>query len=119
MGGSSGEIQDLTSRLVDRVTAYGMEVGTEKSKIMTTNTNNITADISMNGWKLEEVTSFKYLGTTVVQGWHLLSRSLHQDCLSNGSNGQIKQDTAVQRHQLRKQVQVVQVSCHLHPPLRL
>ena len=25
-----------------------------------------------------------------MQGWHLLSRSLHQDCLSNGSKSQIK-----------------------------
>ena len=35
---------------------------------------------------------------------------------SNGSNGQTKQDLAEQHHQLRKQDQVVQVSCHLHPP---
>ena len=48
-----------------------------------------------------------------MQGWHLLSRNLYQDCFSNGSNGQIKQDMAVQHHQLCKQVQAVQVSCHL------
>ena len=47
--------------------------------------------------------------------WHLLSRSLHQDCLSNGSNDQTKQDLSVQHHQLHKQVQALQVSCHLHP----
>ena len=41
-----------------------MEVTTEKRKIMTNSTNNISADISMNGQKLEEVTSFKYLGAT-------------------------------------------------------
>ena len=41
--------------------AYGMEVKTEKSKIMTHSTDNI----SMNGQKLEEVTSFKYLGATL------------------------------------------------------
>ena len=41
--------------------AYGLEVSTEKSKIMTNNTNNISADISMNGQRLEDVTSFKYL----------------------------------------------------------
>ena len=28
MGGSSGESQDLTNRLVDRATAYGIEVST-------------------------------------------------------------------------------------------
>ena len=69
MGGSSGEPQDLTNRLEDRATAYGMEVGTERSKIVTNSTNNISADICMNGQQLEKVTSFMYLGAI---------------CLSNG-----------------------------------
>ena len=55
MSGSNGELQDLTNRLVDRATAYEIEVTTEKKKIMTNSTNNISADISMNGQKLEEV----------------------------------------------------------------
>ena len=49
MGNSNGERQDLTNRLVDRATAYGMEVGTEKNKVMINSTNNISADISLNG----------------------------------------------------------------------
>ena len=32
---------------------------------------------------------------------------------------QTKQGMAVQHHQLRKQIQALQVSCHLHPPLWL
>ena len=44
-----------------------MEVTTEKSKIMTNSMNNISADISMNGQKLEEVTSFKYLGANLCK----------------------------------------------------
>ena len=36
MGGSVDEFQDLTNRLIDRATAYGMELVTEESKIMTT-----------------------------------------------------------------------------------
>ena len=48
IGGSYGEVQDLTDRFMDKATAHGMEVSTEKSKIM-----------------LEEVTSFKYLGATL------------------------------------------------------
>ena len=36
MDGSNSELQDLPNRLVDRVTAYEMEVSTEKSMIMTT-----------------------------------------------------------------------------------
>ena len=44
-----------------------MEASTEKSKIMTNCTNNISADISMNGQKLVEVTSFQYLGATLCK----------------------------------------------------
>ena len=45
-----------------------MEVSTEKSKIMTTSTNNISAKFSMKDQKLEEVTSLKYLhGSNPVQ----------------------------------------------------
>ena len=44
-----------------------MEVSTEKSKVMTSSTNNISAAISMNGQMLEEVTSFQYLGATLCK----------------------------------------------------
>ena len=44
-----------------------MEVRTENSKIMTISMNNISADISMNSQKLEEVISFKYLGATLCK----------------------------------------------------
>ena len=44
MGSSNGELQDLTNGLADRATAYGMEVSTEKSKIMTNSTNDIRAE---------------------------------------------------------------------------
>ena len=54
LGSNKGEFQDITNRL--RATAYGMKVITEKSKLVTNSTNNISADISINGQKLEEVT---------------------------------------------------------------
>ena len=44
-----------------------MEVSTEKSKITTYSMNNISAHMSMNGKKLEEVTNCKYLETTVCK----------------------------------------------------
>ena len=73
MGSRNSEILDLTNRLVDRATAYGMEVTTEKRKIMISSTNNIRADISMNGQKLEEVwlvhvTCHDSLSKTILQG---------------------------------------------------
>ena len=67
MGGSNGELQDLTNRLVHRATAYGIEVSTEKSKITINSMKNISADISTSGQKLEEVTIFKYLGATLCK----------------------------------------------------
>ena len=44
-----------------------MEVSIEKSGIMTNSVNNINADISINGQKLEEVTTFKYQGATLYK----------------------------------------------------
>ena len=78
MGDSNGELQDLTNRLVDRATAYAIEVGTEKSKIMTNSTNNISADIYQCKYLLErsEVRGgdqFQAPESNPVQGWHLLS----------------------------------------------
>ena len=61
-----------------------------RNKAMTNSTNNISADIIINGQKLEEVISFKYLGATLCKEWHLLSRNSHQDCLSNGQTKQGK-----------------------------
>ena len=73
MNGSNGELRDLTNRLIDRATAYGLEVITEKSEIMNNSTNNISADINMNGQKLEEVwlvhvTCHDSLSKTILQG---------------------------------------------------
>ena len=44
-------VKDLTNRLVDRAMAYGMEVSTENSKIMTNSTNKISAVVSIRGQK--------------------------------------------------------------------
>ena len=62
VGGSDGELQDFTNRLVDRTMAYGMGVSTEQSKIVTNSTKNISIDVSQNGQRPEEVTTFKGLG---------------------------------------------------------
>ena len=59
MGGSNGELEDLTNRLVDRATAYGMKVSKEKRKDHDQQ--------HKQHQKLEEVTSFKYLGATLCK----------------------------------------------------
>ena len=65
MAGSSNELQDFTNILVARARVNGMEVSTEKSKVIVNSTNEISVNITMNGEPLEEVTSFKYLGATL------------------------------------------------------
>ena len=56
------ELANLIERLDKASTAYGMEISTEKTKLMTSNTSGINTEIKVNGQKLETVTSFKYLG---------------------------------------------------------
>ncbi|KAH3699738.1 hypothetical protein DPMN_074700 [Dreissena polymorpha] len=53
------ELQDLTDRLYDMTEVYEVDVSTEKSRIIADSMNNTCADITMNGEKLEDVTSFK------------------------------------------------------------
>ena len=65
MGGRDGKLQHLLSRLVERATVYGIIDRAENSKLMTNNTNTISADTSMNGQKLDEVNSSTYVGATL------------------------------------------------------
>ena len=55
---------------------------------MTNSTNNISADVSMNG-QTRGGDQFQVPGSNPVQGWHLLSRSPHHNCLSNGRNARL------------------------------
>ena len=61
------ELQNLTDSLSGRACAYGMEISTEKSKIMVNSINCDSADIHMNGEMLEEVNQFKYLGSILTK----------------------------------------------------
>ena len=66
MGGNEEELQDLTSRLEKAAGAYGMEVSSEKSKILVNSHKQLPkTNITMNGQILEEVENFKYLGSTL------------------------------------------------------
>ena len=87
LGSSSGELQDFTNRLIDKAMAYEMEVSTEKSKIRTKSTNNISAVVSTKS-KGRGVDQSQVPGSNPVQEWHLHCRNPHQDCLSNGQTKQ-------------------------------
>ena len=68
IAGSNDELQELTDKLADRSNAYGMEMCSEKSNVMVnTHNNGISVNIMMNDQKLEEVHSFKYLGSVITK----------------------------------------------------
>ena len=65
LAGEEEELANLVERLDKASTAYGMEISAKKTKLMT-NTSGINPEITVNGQKLEIVTSFKYLGSVVT-----------------------------------------------------
>ena len=66
MGDSESELQDITTRPEEKARAYGMEVSSEKSKILVNSTyQNTPINIIMTGQNLEEVDSFKNPGYTL------------------------------------------------------
>ena len=67
MGGSNDELQELKDRLSNSAREYGMEISSDKSKVMVNSGDNTTVQISMNGQQLEEVMAFKYLGATLTK----------------------------------------------------
>ena len=66
LAGGEEELANLVERLDKASTAYGMEISTGKSKLMTNNTSGINTEIKVNGQKLETVTSFKHLGSVIT-----------------------------------------------------
>ena len=43
-----------------------MEISAEKTKLMTNNTSGINTEIKVNGKRLDTVTSFKHLGSDII-----------------------------------------------------
>ena len=66
LAGQKEELANLVERLDKASTAYGVEISAEKTKLMTNNTSSINTEIKVNGQKLETVTSFKYLGSVII-----------------------------------------------------
>jgi exonuclease III len=62
LAGSNEELQELSDKLVERAGSYGMEISTEKSKVMINTTDARSGKITLNQKQLEEVNNFKYLG---------------------------------------------------------
>ena len=61
MAGKDEEVASPVDRLDNTSEALGINVSTEKTKLMTSSTNGISFHIRINGEKLDEVNSFKYI----------------------------------------------------------
>ena len=65
----NAEEEDEASVLIDRLDRttirYKMEIGSDKTKVMTNNPNGFQREIKINGQRLEEVENFKYLGAII------------------------------------------------------
>ena len=55
----------LVDRLDTITTRYKMEIGQDKTKVMTSNPNGFQREIKIKGQRLEEVENFKYLGAII------------------------------------------------------
>ena len=55
----------LIDRLDRTTTRYKMEIGPDKTKVMTNNPNGFQREIKIKGQRLEEVKNFKYLGAVI------------------------------------------------------
>ena len=55
----------LVDRLDRTTTRYKMEIGPDKTKVMTNNPNGFQREIKIKGQRLEEVENFKYLGAFI------------------------------------------------------
>ena len=67
IGGSNDELQELTDRMSNSAREYGMEISSEKKKVMVNSGDNTKVQIGMKGQQLEEVMAFKYLGATLTK----------------------------------------------------
>ena len=59
------EVGVLVDRLDTTTTRYKMEIGPDKTKVMTNNPNGFQREIKIKGQRLEEVENFKYLGAII------------------------------------------------------
>ena len=56
----------LVDRLDRTTTRYKVEIGPDKTKVMTNNPNGFQREIKIKGQRLEEVENFKYLGPSAL-----------------------------------------------------
>ena len=65
VGGSEKELSLLVKSLDETCEDAGMEISGGKTKVMTNKEGGFTVGVEVQGVKLEEVKSFKYLGSII------------------------------------------------------
>ena len=55
----------MVDRLDTTTTMHKMEIGPDKTKVMTNNPNGFQREIRIKGQRLEEVENFKHLGAII------------------------------------------------------
>ena len=75
-GSNNGELQDLTNRLVERATAYGMEVSKEKNEDIDQQHEQHQCRYYYERPETRGGDQFQIPGSNLVQGWHMLSSNL-------------------------------------------
>ena len=96
-----------------------MEVSTEKSKFMTDSMNNISADISMNGLKLEEVTSVEYLGAAMCKDCTCLAEVCIRIASAMAAMARLNRIWWCNIISSTSKFKRYKSLCYLHPPLWL
>ena len=74
----------LINRLDRPITRYKMEIGPDKTKVMTNNPNSFQREIKIKGQRLEEGENFKYLGQSS------LTKDQNQNSPDNSSFSRLK-----------------------------
>ena len=88
--------------------------------IMTNSTNNISRDISMNGQRLEEVTSFKYLGATLCKDDTCSAEVRIRLASAMAAMARLNSICQCSTISFASKFKLaLQVSCQIHVPLRL
>ena len=66
LAGQEQELVKLINQLEEASTAYDKQISAEKTQLMTSNTNGISTNITIDNKEPETVCSFKYLGAIVL-----------------------------------------------------
>ena len=74
-----------------------MEIGPDKTKVMTNSPNGFQSEIKIKGQRLEEVENFKYLGA-IISNEGPKTRDSFQDSLDNSSTFQTQDHMEGQEH---------------------